>query len=1076
MADAREQLLNALGEVAAGHTSIGGVSGCAYSAAVCAMARSARRLVVLTPGPESAEDIHLDLEALAPDLVVLSAPVMDPNNPDKQPAWVSLLSQIESLGDERALILAPGAALLEDLPSPESIARGNLSLKPGTHIKMDELFQKLADAGLVRHDQVDAPGQFARRGGIVDIFPPGMNNPVRLELFGDEVESVRAFDVGSQRSFESLKDGVSFPLVPVEAGQDAMLLDYLDSPTVVAVEPGQVRERLKTLASFTENAAKKERAARAEGLLDAPATIALTDGQQPVTVECRKPVILGEGFDGVAKLLRPLIDAGQTCLLFCGTESELRATRESLHAQGLKEGPRLSLCEGDVEGGRVMPGLGFALLSVHELLGRARRRQVYESDESRDMGDVLDEFIELEPGDYVVHLQHGIAKFKGMETLEREGKPGEFLSLEFADKITLHVPATNADVVQKYIGMRGMVPKLSKLNTRMWSERKLRAQHSVLKLATDMLEVQAIRAHEAGHACAPDAADMIEYEAACPFRDTPDQAEGSVAIKRDMESPRPMDRLLCGDVGYGKTELAMRAAFKMVLEGRQVAILVPTTVLAQQHYLTFRERMHSFPVIVDLLSRFRTGKEQRKTIEALAEGKVDIVIGTHRLLSKDVHFRNLGLVVIDEEQRFGVEHKERLKNLRRTVDLLTLSATPIPRTLHQALLGLRDISNLTTPPQNRQAIITRLMHWNDTQLRDAIQHELARDGQVFFVHNRVFDIENMAARVQSLVPDARVEIGHGQMPEHELEEVMLRFMNREIDVLVCTTIIESGIDVRTANTIIIDNAHHHGLSDLHQLRGRVGRYHNQAYCYLMVPDDMPLSDIAAKRLKAILQYSALGSGFKIAMRDLELRGAGNLLGPEQSGHIATIGYDLYCRLLDRAVKKLSHQEVPPEVDTQIDLGIDFRIPRAYIPSQKQRLEVYRRLARISDDARLDAMEREMRDRFGKPPRAFRQLMQASLVRARLARLGVSSVTRAEGHLKFKVLSASQAQKKLEVATSSFRVLDGHTMALPLRKGLEEPLDQFRFLSNLLSAMARKGVFKARQEQPAAIETEVAGRK
>ncbi|MCA8915328.1 MAG: transcription-repair coupling factor [Planctomycetes bacterium] len=1062
MASAREQLIDAAGKLIAGKAAIGGLSGCAFSLAVAAMAKP-RLLLCLTPGPETAEDVSLDLDALAPGLSCLTAPVMDDNNPDKQATWISLLSQV-SHSSGPTVLLTPAAALIEGLPAPDEIKTANLSLKPGSKLKLDPLFEQLVAAGLQRLEQVDSPGQFARRGGIVDIFPPTLANPVRIELFGDEIESVRSFDVQTQRSFESLEAGIAFPLVPVEGGKDAMLLDYLKSPTVIAIEPERVAERLKTLASFTDDPVRHARVERAHKLLGGAVALISSDAAQKI--ECVAPVSLGDGYEGVAKLLAPLLDSGLKVLVFGGTEAELRPAREGLEGQGLKESGTLQLFPGDVEGGRVLPGLGFAILSLHELLGRSRRRLRFESSDRPDMGDMLDDFIELEPGDYVVHLQHGIARFKGMETLNREGKPGEFLSLEFADNITLHVPATNADVVQKYIGMRGMVPQLSRLNTQAWSERKLRAQHSVLKLASDMLEVQAIRAHEAGHPCRPDGPEMAEYEAACPFRDTPDQAKSSISIKRDLESRKPMDRLLCGDVGYGKTELAMRAAFKMVLEGRQVAILVPTTVLAQQHYLTFSERLRSFPVIVDLLSRFRSAGEQRKTIEQLAEGKVDIVIGTHRLLSQDVQFKNLGLVVIDEEQRFGVEHKERLKHMRRTVDLLTLSATPIPRTLHQALLGLRDISNLTTPPQDRLSIITRLMHWNDREIADAIQHEIARDGQVFFVHNRVYDIELVGEKVQRLCPDARVEIGHGQMPERQLEEVMLRFMNRQIDVLVSTTIIESGIDVRTANTIIIDQAQNYGLSDLHQLRGRVGRYHNQAYCYLLVPDDVSLSEIAAKRLKAILQYHALGSGFKIAMRDLELRGAGNLLGAEQSGHIATIGYDLYCRMLDRAVRKMNNQPVPPEIDTQLDLGIDFRIPRGYIPSQKQRLEVYRRLARIGDDRQSEEIGAEIRDRFGKPPREFEQLMQAALVRSRLARLGITSVARAEDHIKLRALSASQSQRKLSLASKSFRVLDESTLALPLRKGLEQPLDQLRFLSNLLSALARQGVFSNQPEAPA----------
>ncbi|MCA8937316.1 MAG: transcription-repair coupling factor [Planctomycetes bacterium] len=1056
MTSAGDKLLTATGKAVAGKRAIGGLSGCAFSLVVAAEAREHKGLLLcITPGPETAEDIALDIEALSPTVTCLIAPVMDENNPDKQATWVSLLSRIAHL-DTSAILLAPAASMIESLPSPSEIKAGNLSLQPGKKLKIDALFQKLIDAGLERVEQIDGAGQFTRRGGIVDIYPPSLGNPVRLELFGDEIESVRAFDVETQRSFESLPGGTAFPLVPVEGGRDGMLLDYLSDPTVLAVEPEQVAERLTTLASFSEDPARHKRINAAHKLLGN--ATALGTGAATTNLECVAPVTLGDAYEGVAKLVTPLLDSGLTCLLYCGAEAELRPAREGLEAQGLKESSKLHLLRGDVEGGRVLPTLKYAVLSLHELLGRARRRVHYDQDDRREMRDLLDDFVELEPGDYVVHLQHGIARFRGMENLQREGKPGEFLALEFADSVVLHVPATNADVVQKYIGMRGMVPKLSKFNTQAWSERKIRAQHSVLKLATEMLEVQAIRAQEAGHACKPDGAEMADFEASCPFRDTPDQAKSSVIIKRDLMSRKPMDRLLCGDVGYGKTELAMRAAFKMVLEGRQVAVLVPTTVLAQQHFLSFSERVSSFPVIVDLLSRFRTSAEQRKTIEALAEGRVDIVIGTHRLLSQDVQFKNLGLVVIDEEQRFGVEHKERLKQMRQTVDLLTLSATPIPRTLHQALLGLRDISNLTTPPQSRLAVLTRLMHWNDRELTDAIQHELARDGQVFFVHNRVFDIELVAERVQRLCPDARVEIGHGQMPEGQLEQVMLRFMNREIDVLVSTTIIESGIDVRTANTIIIDQAQNFGLSDLHQLRGRVGRYHNQAYCYLIVPDDVSLSEIAAKRLKAILQYSQLGSGFKIAMRDLELRGAGNLLGAEQSGHIATIGYDLYCRMLDRAVRKMKHQPVPPEVDTQLDLGIDFQIPRSYISSQRQRLEIYRRLARIADDRAADQIAEEIRDRFGKAPREFEQLMQAALARSRLSRLGVVSVSRAEGYLKLRALSANQTQKSLSLVSKSFRVLDDTTLALPLRKGLERPLDQLRFLANLLSALARQGAF------------------
>ncbi|MDC1142829.1 transcription-repair coupling factor [Planctomycetota bacterium] len=1060
MKDLRQQLIQAVKAQAKASSRISGVTGSARSVLLAAIDSKSALHLCITPGPEAAEDIALDLHSLQPDRTVLQAPVLDDHNPDKKAAWVALLSRLHEGLPKGTIVLAPAASLIEPVPPPETIAGSNMALVPGMQVDLGELFEKLLAAGYSREDQVDAAGQFARRGGVIDIFPPTRSNPVRMELFGDDIESIRAFDLESQRSFDSLPQGVAFPLTPVEDDTEnaASILEYLPKPHTTLIEPEAIASRLKTLSSFHDEAGVHKRIQQALGLMSEPDAIIGADvGGQSLTV--KTPITLGEGYQGVAALLHAMREGGQKVILFCGNTAELEMATGTLASMGIAAGANLELVEGDVEGGRVLADVNYALLSLHELLGRSRRRLSYDDTNDKDMSDMLDDFVELETGDYVVHLQHGVAKYKGIENLDREGRPGEFLALEFADKLVLHVPATNADVVQKFIGMRGATPKLSKFNTQAWSDRKIRAQKSILKLAADLLDVQAMRQKESGHACAPDNHEQMEYEASCPFRDTPDQATTSIAIKSDMTKRKPMDRLVCGDVGYGKTELAMRAAFKMVQEGRQVAVLVPTTVLAQQHYLSFSERMQNFPINVDLLSRFRTGKEQRQTIERLAEGGVDIVIGTHRLLSKDVHFKDLGLVVIDEEQRFGVEHKERLKQMRQTVDLLTLSATPIPRTLHQAMLGLRDISNLTTPPQNRLSIVTRLMHWTDREIREAIARELARDGQVFFVHNRVFDIEQFTARVQQLAPDARIEYGHGQMPEGHLEKVMLKFMNREIDVLVCTTIIESGIDVRSANTIIIDNAQHFGLAELHQLRGRVGRYHHQAYCHLMVPADMSLSEVASKRLKAIMQYSALGSGFKIAMRDLELRGAGNLLGPEQSGHIATIGYDLYCRLLDRTVRKLQHKDVPPDVDTQVDLGLDMRLPKKYIKSQKQRLEIYRRMARIKDNKEADEFEQEMKDRFGKPPREFKRMMMAALVRSRLSMLGITSVTTGDGHLKFRALSAPLAQRKISNGSKSFRVLDETSMALPLRKGLENAEDQLRFLSNLLQSLVRHGVFQ-----------------
>lgn len=1037
---------------------VGGLSGVAFSLMVAAARLQARApLLCITPGPEMAEDVQLDLAALAPGSATLVAPLVDAAAPDRDAVWLALLARLAAAAGEPIVVLAPAATLLEPLPAPASLRESNLLLRPGQALEIEPLLRRLTEAGFTRVEQVDGPAQFARRGGILDLFPPTRTTPVRVELFGNQVESVRAFDLVSQRSFEALEQGVSFPLLsPDLSERPASLPDYLPGARVLALQSDAVRERLRTLASFRDDPATRARIEGADRLLATASH--WVQRPAPASLECVAPVSLGEGYAGVAGLARALAESGRAVVLHCGSAPELKAAQDSLAELGCRPGPGLELRPGDIAGGRVLAAQDAAVLSLHELLGRSRRRMVSEEGPEPTASELIDEFVQMESGDYVVHLQHGIARYRGMETLTRDGHTGDFLTLEFDEGLILHVPVTNADVVQKYIGVRGEVPKLSRYNTAAWSEKKIRAQQSVLKLAQDLLEVQAIRAQEAGHPCHPDGREQAEYEAACPFRDTPDQQKASIAIKRDMEARRPMDRLICGDVGYGKTELAMRAAFKMVQEGRQVAVLVPTTVLAQQHFLTFTERMKQFAVIVDVLSRFRTGAEQRKTLEGLAEGKVDIVIGTHRLLSQDVQFKDLGLVVIDEEQRFGVEHKERLKQMRRTVDVLTLSATPIPRTLHQAMLGLRDISNLTTPPQSRLAVQTRLDHFRDGLVRDAIRSELARDGQVYFVHNRVYDIDLVAERLRRVVPEARIEVGHGQMPEGQLEEVMLRFMTRQTDVLVCTTIIESGIDVRSANTMFIDQAHIYGLADLHQLRGRVGRYHHQAYCWLLIPDDMSVPEIAAKRLKAVLQYQALGSGFKIAMRDLELRGAGNLLGPEQSGHIASIGYDLYCRLLERAVRKMKHQPVAPDVDTQLDLGLELRLPPSYVKPPRLRLELYRRLARLQDDKQAEELRREVTDRFGKPPREFDRLLTAALARARLARLGVVSLSAAEDHLKLRALSAQKTHRLLSLGSKSFRVLDDTTLALPLRSGLERPEDQLRFLSNLLQSLARHGVY------------------
>src|SRR5437899_7481244 len=603
------------------------------------------------------------------------------------------------------------------------------------------------------------------------------------------------------------------------------------------------------------------------------------------------------------------------------------------------------------------------------------------------------DFSELKPGDYVVHVDHGIGQFEGLQTIESDGRRGEFMRLQYADDVRLYVPLERMDLVQNYRSLEGTKPQLDRLGGTAWTARKTRVRKSLTDLADKLLELYAERKTATGYGFAPDAPWQHEFEDAFEFSETPDQATAIADIKRDMEAPTPMDRLLCGDVGYGKTEVAMRAAFKAVANSKQVAVLAPTTVLVFQHYETFRRRMAAFPIRVEMLSRFRSTREQKDILAALEEGKVDILIGTHRLLSRDVVFHDLGLLVVDEEQRFGVTHKERLKEMSRNVDVLTMTATPIPRTLNMSLVGLRDMSMIETPPKDRLAIQTVVAPFSESVIRRAIVEELDRKGQVFFVHNRVESIYSMAALIQKLAPQARVVVGHGQMGERELEKVMLQFIRDEADVLVSTTIVENGLDIPRANTIIVNRADRFGLSELYQLRGRVGRSNQRAYAYLLVPPEGALTPLARQRLAALKEFSELGAGFRIAALDLELRGAGNLLGRQQHGHINAVGFDLYCQMLERAVASLKGQAGAPELRATLNLGLDIRIPPQYIPSENLRLRTYKRIAEISTEDGREEVRRELADRFGPPPPAVDNLLDYAVLKALCEKLLVASVER-----------------------------------------------------------------------------------
>jgi transcription-repair coupling factor (superfamily II helicase) len=966
----------------------------------------------------------------------------------------NLLSQPVNLRDEPVtVIVAPVMALMQPVPSAAALAASRKSLRRGKVQDIEELVAWLVDAGFDRVEQVEQQGDFARRGGIVDIFPSGATQAVRVEFFGDQIESIRRVDLDTQRSTDAI-DGYDLTAASAVPGQEtniASLLDYLPADAIVClIEPGAVEEtaqavysRLHDIETPISSAPPEEsieqatpmatverwftpqevlsatnRFARLETYAFRPA-----EGQEAIDLGVRSLHMLTEK---PAESLETMGELAATddVWVYCETPAEQKRFTELLAASHPHLAGAFHTAIGHVAAGFHFPEIHLAAVGHHEIFHRyAKRRRLRQVRTGRPIDSLLD----LHEGDYVVHVAHGIARFQGLKRLEQGGRSEEYLTLRFADNAVLHVPASSIHLVQKYIGSRKFRPTLSKLGGVGWSRQKQRVSLAVRDLAADMLRLQAHRAAAPGISYLADSDLQREFAEEFIYVETDDQITAMDQIAADMAAAQPMDRLLCGDVGYGKTELAMRAAFKAVEAGKQVVVLVPTTVLADQHHRTFRERMADYPVTVEMLSRFRTDAEQADVIRRLVAGQVDVVIGTHRLLSGDVRFADLGLVVIDEEQRFGVAHKEHLKALRAEVDVLTMTATPIPRTLHMALLGLRDISALATAPMDRRAIYTEVCPPDDRLIRQAILRELNRQGQVFFVHNRVMDILPLADHVAHLVPEARVAVAHGQMAEGTLERTMLAFVRGEHDVLVCTTIIESGLDIPAANTILIHDADRFGLAELHQLRGRVGRSKHRAYCYLLLPQTRTISPEAAKRLKAVEQFSDLGAGFQIAMRDLELRGAGNILGPQQSGHIAAVGYELYCQLLEQAVAEVRGQPAPPQRQTHLELGIDAYIPADYVPSDRQRMEIYRRLARCTLGQDVAQLRGDLADAYGPVPAAVDTLLEQAEIRVLAGRLGIESIIRMDGDVVFAVRSHRSLKGLLEGCQGSVRLPDERTI-------------------------------------------------
>lgn len=960
------------------------------------------------------------------------------------------------LGDDAPrLVVAPMAALLQPVPKPEVVERLSRVLRVGDAVRLEELSGWLLAHGFLRCEVVELAGEFSVRGGIVDIFPPDAAEPVRIELFGDEIESIRPFDAASQRSLEQWSQ-CHISALPKMDVADMTSFGHLSAywPSgawVVLVEPDDLKNQASQYLARVDDARGLFGAdACFQRLLRFPTITVSTLSSMSLETTCHLRVESVERFSGELSRVKEELEgiaADERVLLACHNQAEVERLGEILSDSRLVAERRLTLVVGQVRSGFRLVDAGTVVISDSELFVRvdARRPEGRRRYETR----AIESFLDLTEGDLVVHVNHGIARYQGLQLVDRGEFAEEQLVLEFAGRVRLFVPIAKINLVQKYVGGGRATPTLSKLGGSVWEKRKSRVAEAVVDLASEMIDIQAKRASEPGYAFpAEDSHWMTEFEAAFPYQETPDQLHAIAAVKRDMSEQRPMDRLICGDVGYGKTEVAMRAAFKAVDGGKQVAVLVPTTVLSEQHFRTFSQRMAEFPFSIAVINRFHPRAEILETLRHTAEGKVDILIGTHRILQKDVRFKDLGLVIVDEEQRFGVEDKEWLKTLRATVEVLTLSATPIPRTLHMALLGIRDISNLETPPPDRKSIETRIVRWDDELLRRAIYRELNRDGQVFFVHNRVHDIQLIADRLQRIVPDARIQIAHGQMPGEALDRAMLRFVRHEADILVATTIIESGLDIPNANTIFIHEPEIYGLADLHQLRGRVGRYKHRAYAYLVAEDRKSLTPAAVKRLKAIEELTELGAGFKIALRDLEIRGAGNILGPEQSGHIEAVGYELYCSLLESAVRALTNQPSREPVECAIDIPWRAYLPRDYVPAHKLKVELYRRLSRVRDFEELEDYRQELIDRFGPLPVPALNLLDEAEARLMARGWHIQRVHVEDEYLVLSYRSARRIEELARKHPGRIRVVDARTAYVPLHDRL--PSDQMiRILKEIL---------------------------
>ncbi len=1031
------------------------------------------------------------------------------------------------------------AALLRIAPG-EYYRQLALRLRTGDELPLEDVLAHLESIGYERREPVEMVGEYSVRGGILDVYSPEAPRPVRVDLFGDLVESIRRFDVESQRSVLKIEECTLLPLTefqksrallaelaelagrPESSGEpfpgwellegmarlrNSSVLALLPDSILLWDERDQVRgaaerfwKRLEQIEPSPAYDPQKlyfrweefeSQAARVSQLELKEIDIAWDGGpglpnatQNAALHIATRPAMKFHGNMQMATAeARNLVEAGQRVAFFGSTTGEVERVADILNEYGLPY--QLGIEQGDSTPAYLAERayMAGAVASVYLIKGLVRHGAAF-LDTALDAGlvvfgseDLFDasemvarapsskpalaafsaDLVDLKPGDYVVHNEHGIAQYLGLREIAQGDAKGDYMLLEYAGGARLYVPLARMDLVERFRGGGEAKPTLDRMGGATWSRTKTRVKAKMRDMADELLKLYAARKMAEGFSFSPDSNWQREFEDAFEFSETRDQLTAIKDIKRDMESPQPMDRLLCGDVGFGKTEVVMRAAFKALGDGKQVAVLAPTTVLAFQHYETFKRRFQPFPVRVEMFSRFRSPKELKAGLTDLSEGKVDVVIGTHRLLSQDITFRDLGLVIVDEEQRFGVKHKERLKHLKQTVDVISMSATPIPRTLHMSLLGMRDMSVIETPPKDRLAIHTVVAPFDQRLIRSAIEQELGRGGQVYFLHNRVDSIWQRAAMIRELAPEARIGVGHGQMGEAELEKTMLQFMRHEFDIFVCTTIIENGLDIPLANTMLVENAERYGLSELYQLRGRVGRSNRRAYAYLLVPPDTELSEVARKRLAALKEFSDLGSGFKIAALDLELRGAGNLLGGEQHGHINTVGFDTYVRLLEETVRELKGEEVVPEIHSALNLGLDIRIPVDYIADENQRLRAYRQIASASDAAARERAEKELEDRYGKVPEAVRNLIEYSALKTLAEQIGIEVIDRRHQILNIKFHEKTRVDParlmNMVGTTTGAQFTPAGVLMLPLN-GLSDAGAILRFLAEKLEDLRR----------------------